>query len=171
MKQITNLQETIYNDKLAVEEINLKIKTLEKQLHFAKGILSAHEKALERMLSPEEYSPCLVEKVPQSITEKLETPTNKVSSNRVRITLENWKDLGIKVGDEVEIVVSGDADFYMDEGNVVDVLDVESTLFNGTTFLRLSCRKHRPGSWYHYERNCDESEIYLIRTKEGSLKE
>jgi len=155
MKQITNLQETIYNDKLAVEK-------LEKQLHFAKGILKTHEQALERLLSPVEYLPVEKEKSsPQSI-EKQETPKETTIVEKERITLENWKDLGIGVGDEVEIVVSGDKGCRK---GVYEVEDMEYSDYEGDLFLDLG---HK---WYEYNRDGEfKDELYLIRTEKGSLK-
>jgi len=152
MNKIYNLQETIYNDKMAVKEI-------ERELAFRKSILSAHEKALERMLSPKEYSPVLEKKVPQSITEKQKTHKDDTIVEKERITYENWKELGIKVGDQVEIVVSGDDDF--ENGCVYAVTYVESDKYSHPCFLRLG------KEWYDAD-EYGKDEIYLIRTKDGS---
>ena len=149
MDKIYNLQKTIYNDKMAIKEI-------ERELAFRKSILSAHEKALERALSPKEYSPVLEKKSPQSITEKQQTP-------KERITLENWKSLGIEVGDQVEIVVSGDGNFMDD--CLCGVVDVEDLTYNHHLFLKLSSLLGNSWGWYE---STNYDEIYLIRTPSGS---
>ena len=145
MDKIYNLQETIYNDKMAIKEI-------ERELAFRKSILSAHEKALERTLSPKEYSPFSEEKSPQSVTEKQETP-------KERITLENWKSLGIETWDKVEIVVTNDWEFK--NGSIKEITDVETLDFDECCFLELE------SVWYKAD-NYGKDEIYLIRTKDGS---
>ena len=159
MDKIYNLQETIYNDKTA-------IKNAEQKLIFLKGILSAHEKALERALSPKEYAPFSEEKPPQSITEKQETPEESNIVKKERITLENWKNLGIKVGDQVEIVVTNDVSF--DNGWVGVVRVVEHLDYEGECFLKLTNHLYRGGwDWYEADKY-GRDEIYLIRTKDGS---
>lgn len=152
MDKIYNLQETIYNDKMAVKEI-------ERELTFRKSILSAHEKALESMLSPKEYSPVLDKKVPQSITEKQETSKEDNIVEKERITFENWTSLGVEVGDQVEIVVSNDREFI--NGDIKEITSVEDDHFDGYCFLKLE------GVWYEADKYCRD-EIYLIRTKDGS---
>ena len=152
MDKIYNLQKTIYNDKIAIKEI-------ERELAFRKSILSAHEKALERALSPKEYSPFSEEKPLHSVAEKQETP-------KERITLENWTSLGIEVGDQVEIVVSGDDDFI--DGEVREIIDVERNSYEYSRFIKLTYNNGYSGCWCDYKGNGKESEIYLIRTKDGS---
>lgn len=154
MDKIYNLQETIYNDKIAVKEI-------ERELVFRKSILSAHEKALERLLSPKEYSPVLEKKVPQSITEKQETSKEDTIVDKERITWDNWTSLGIEVGDQVEIVVTNDWEF--ENGSTKEITGVEDTDYEEECcFLELE------GVWYEADKNYNRDEIYLIRTKDGS---
>ena len=137
MKQIYDLIQTIQEDKDAVVKC-------EKQLHYLKSVLSAHENALERLTN-----------VP-TLKENKDT-----SEKRVRITRENWKDLGIEVGDKVEIVVSGDDDFK--EG-VYRVAALEPRYYyTGTLFMRLDNDPyHNP--WYDYNANNEyNDELYLIK--------
>lgn len=126
MNQIYNLLETIKEDKKAVAEC-------EKQLHYLKGVLSAHESALERLTN-----------VPEGDT----TPV-------VRITRENWKSLGIEVGDKVKIIVSGDFDF---EEGIYKVTDLEDEDYEGSEFMSLD------EGWYSYNWNARfKDELYLIK--------
>ena len=72
-----------------------------------------------------------------------------------RITLENWKSLGIKVGDKVEVVRSHE--FTSD---IYTITDIEDIGYGDEGFIELG------DIWWWYE---DSDEVYLIRTKEGSL--
>jgi hypothetical protein len=155
MDKIRNLQETIYNEKQ-------DIKALEKELNFRKGILRTHERALERMLTPQEYSPVLKEKASPQASQEQETPN---STSRERITLDNWYNLGIEAGDKVEIVISSDSDFS--DNSMQKVLRVEDRTYSGNFILELDSDKDGENNWYHV---FDDDEIYLIRTPEGSLK-
>lgn len=77
-----------------------------------------------------------------------------------RITYENWKSLGIKVGDRVKVV--GGKGILEDEYfNDVIVTDLETSGYGGYDFIELD------NWWIDIKADCDE--LYLIRTKEGSL--
>jgi|TARA_A100001391_G_C5077118_1_gene279425 hypothetical protein len=97
-------------------------------------------------------------------TEVVQSPSGeeKTSENASleRITLENWKSLGIKVGDEVKVVGGNGIleDEYFDS---VLVTDLETLCYEGYDFIELDAW------WVDVETDCDE--LYLIRTKEGSL--
>lgn len=145
MKQLYNLLETIEQDKSHVA--NLK-----KQLHHAESILEAHTAALTRLTTIPKLSQPEVEKVDYS----------PAVDTRERITLDNWEDLNIKVGDEVEVVISGDVDF--ENNSEYGVTNVEHNDYNGIAFMGLGC------SWYYYNsKEQHNDELYLIRTEEGSL--
>lgn len=126
MKQIYNLLQTIEDDKQAVA-------ACEKYLHYLKGQLAVHEEALTRITS-------------------VSSPAKEDS--RVRITQDNWKTLGIEVGDTVEIVVSGDRDFADNSKYTVTELDYNAN----QSFLRLN------GDWYYYDLSEEDyDELYLIK--------
>lgn len=148
MKQVYNLLETIEQGKEAVAK-------LEKQLHHAESILEAHTAALTRLTTIPELSQSKVEKVDYSPDVGL----------KERITWGNWKELGICKEDKVEIVNSTDEDFTR---GIYLVTDLEDYMFSGTTFVELD------DIWYDYGRLRSvygEDELYLIRTKEGSLND
>lgn len=145
MKQLYDLLETIEQDKLHVAK-------LKKQLHHAESILEAHTAALTRLTTIPELSQPNVEKVDYS----------PAVYTRERITLYNWENLNIKVGDKVEVVVSGDGHFA--DNSVHMVTGVEDPDYDDYTFM------HLDDSWYFYNDNgLEKDELYLIRTKEGSL--
>ena len=73
-----------------------------------------------------------------------------------RITLENWKSLGIAVGDKVEVVNV----YAVMESGIYTISNIEDTFYDAKGFIELD------DSWWWYE---DSDEVYLIRTKEGSL--
>jgi len=77
------------------------------------------------------------------------------SGSMERITLENWKSLGIEVGDKVKVVES--RSFTLD---IYTITAIEDELYFGTAFIELI------DIWWWYE---DEDEVYLIRTEEGSF--
>lgn len=136
MKQIYNLLQTIEDDKKAVT-------ACEKYLHYLKGQLSVHEEALTRITS-----------VPS-----INNITPPKEASRVRITQENWKSLGIEVGDTVEIVVSGDRDW--DSGNYT-VTGTEDEDFDECSFLILDTGESE--QWYYYDWNdLGKDELYLIK--------
>lgn len=72
-----------------------------------------------------------------------------------RITLENWKSLGIEVGDKVDVV-----SVYPHASEIYSITDIEDLDYEDEGFIALD------ESWWWYE---DGDEVYLIRTKEGSL--
>lgn len=142
MKQIYNLLETIKDDKERVE-------ACEKHLRYLKGQLSVHEEALKRITS-----------IPEGQAMK---GTASSKESRVRITQDNWKSLGIEVGDTVEIVVSGDWDF--NEGDLEwEVTDIDYA-DRTATFLKLESKENYLREyWYAYNRDCtDKDELYLIK--------
>ena len=73
-----------------------------------------------------------------------------------RITLENWKSLGIKVGDKVRVVSA----YVYEELGIYTISNIEDLCYDHTCFIKLA------DIWWWYE---DGDEVYLIRTKEGSL--
>lgn len=95
---------------------------------------------------------------------------DKPTSNYTRITMDNYLSLGIEVGDEVEIVVSGDDDFRDGTTTTVGGFDACEGI---STFLRLTPDKLMEEDWYCYDSNSHGEdaidELYLIRTPEGSL--
>lgn len=157
MKQIYDLQQTIREDEQLVAQ-------LQKQLHFAQGILNAHRNALTRLLPLPKETPYQTEKVAESVA-LLQEGVGREPVKQC-ITLENWKTLGIDVGDKVEIVVSGSVSFG---SGVLYVSGVEEKSYDSGAFLCLTkdnCYAH----WYYYNDNkLYEDELYLIRTPEGSL--
>lgn len=141
MKQIYNLLQTIEDDKQAVL-------ACEKHLRYLKGQLSVHEEALKRITS-----------IPEEESYSKDSPSD---NGRVRITQDNWKSLGIEVGDTVEIVVSGDLDFGDGEKCRVLELDYEG---DTNTFLYLE-KKPTYNEWYAYGNLFSaEDELYLIKRK------
>tara|TARA_R100000951_G_scaffold95404_1_gene84414 strand:+ start:859 stop:1299 length:441 start_codon:yes stop_codon:yes gene_type:complete len=146
MKQVYNLLETIEQDKEAVAK-------LKKQLHHAESVLEAHTAALTRLTT--------IPKLPQPKVEKVDY--SSAVETRECITPDNWRSLDIQEGDKVEIVVSGSEN--ADKGDIytIDALDYDDTC----GFLGLE-----GNSWYWYNNdNQNNDEIYLIRTKEGSLND
>lgn len=141
MKQVYNLLETIEQDKLNVEK-------LKKKLHHAESVLNSHTDALTRLTT-----------IPKLSQPKVET--------RERITKENYRDLNIKKGDKVELVKGvyacnekgiqtiDDVDFF-DEDLAIEVCHPEEE--QGTYWISLDDKDEN-----------DKLELYLIRTKEGSL--
>lgn len=163
MNQIYNLAQTIAADKDTIVK-------LKKHLLNAKNILAAHENAMERLTT-----------VPSVIVSDkgigaargtvLEgEPMLRPEANYTRITMDNYLSLGIEVGDEVDIVVSGDNDFRNGTTTTVIEFDDHEGI---STFLRLTPDKDKDECWYCYDSNSREEgaidELYLIRTPEGSL--
>ena len=154
MKQIYDLQQTIREDEQLVAK-------LQKQLHFAQGVLNVHRNALTRLLTLPKETPYQAEKVSENVAPLQKGVANKPV--RERITLENWKTLGVAVGDKVEVVVSSDG--YFDEGVYV-VCEVSPLDYDGTLPFRMYTNYDE--YWFNM---WHENEIYLIRTPEGSLKD
>lgn len=147
MKQIYNLLETIEQDKLHIAK-------LKKQLHYAESVLEAHTEVLTRLTTIPKLSQPKVQKVDY-------IPT---VDTRERITLDNWRGLNIKVGDKVEIVVSGDEGFADNSEYLVTSIEYED--YYGIAFMELG------HCWYYYNNNEQHNdELYLIRTEEGSLND
>lgn len=140
MKQVYDLMETIKQDKEVVA-------TLERRLHNAKGILEAHTEALGRLTTIPMQAPIVVEKVSQVAAE----------GARERITRDNWEELGIREDDEVDIVYCSDASLCK---VIHTITDVECPRYKGAAFLKVGDQ----WLWFH-----PDTEMYLIRTKEGSL--
>ena len=152
MKQVYNLLETIEQDKEAVAK-------LKKQLHHAESILEAHTAALTRLTTIPKISQPKVDKIDYShAVETIE-----------RITKENYRDLNMQKGDKVELVkgiyacneegiqtVEG-VDFF-DEDLAIEVCYPEEE--HGTYWISLDDEDEN-----------DKLELYLIRTKEGSLND
>lgn len=140
MKQVYDLMETIEQDKDVVA-------TLERRLHNARGILEAHTEALGRLTTAPMQSPAIVEKVAQGTPEE----------TRERITRDNWEELGIREGDEVDIVFCSDASLCKGTHTITDV---EWLCYGGDVFLEAGDR------WLWFR---PDTEVYLIRTEDGSL--
>ena len=160
MNQIYNLAQTISEDK----EI---IAALEKQLLNAKSILAAHEAAMERLTTV----PSCIASVNKETSVTVDyTAYESTSVNRERITMENYLELGIKVGDKVDIVSSGDDYFYHNTRATVTCFDDAEDI---STFLELTPTRTGGTDWYCYDSNALEDyavdKLYLIRTPEGSL--
>lgn len=156
MNQIYNLAQTIAEDKETIV-------ALEKRLLNAKNILAAHEAAMERLTTVPSVIVSDNKETPVTVGS---TASDSTSVNRERITMENYLELGIEVGDKVDIVFSGDDDF--ESGTAAEVIGLD--LNTDSTFLELRKAGDTYTDWYwydHNERGVDE--IYLIRTPEGSL--
>ena len=97
-------------------------------------------------------------------TEVVQAPSEeeKTSENvsLERITLENWKDLGIKVGDKVKFEKVHDIDVGID---TYEITDLEPLTYDGTAFIELE-----EAQWWGYD---SRDVVYLIRTQEGSLND
>lgn len=163
MNQIYNLAQTIAADKDAITK-------LEKHLLNAKSILTAHENAMERLTT----IPSVIVSDKGIGAARGSVQADKVSpqptSNYTRITMDNYLSLGIEVGDEVEIVVSGDNDFR--DGTTTTVVEFDGC-WGISTFLKLTPDRHSGVEWYCYDSDSREEgsidELYLIRTPQGSL--
>ena len=161
MNQIYNLLEAIELDKKMITELEDKYL---KKINTLKGVLAAHEEALERLTTvPKLTIPADMETFAKGFNtlEESRTKRKNRSQNRQRITMENWKDLNIEVGGTVEIVVSGDGDFS--EGSY-KVTNVEESCYCGGMFLEIKGESKAIPLWYCY--NVDEKgldEIYLIK--------
>lgn len=148
MDQIYNLAQTIASDKETIAK-------LEKHLLNAKSILAAHEDAIKRLTTVPNVIVLVNKETPVTVGS---TASKGASVNRERITYENNTYLGIMEGDKVDVVVNGDPD--VDFKGVYDVTELSDS---GITPFRLR------GDWYEFDDYNDESELYLIRTPEGSL--
>ena len=102
----------------------------------------------------------LGEPVTRDNTQAVQSPSEQDKSSESepmeRITLENWKSLGIEVGDKVKVVNAYD----VRESGIYTISNIEDPFYDSEGFLELD------DSWWWYE---DSDEVYLIRTKEGSL--
>lgn len=148
MDQIYNLAQTIASDKETIVK-------LEKHLLNAKNILAAHEDAMKRLTTVPNVIASVNKETPVTVGS---TASKGASVNRERITYENNTYLGIMEGDKVDVVVNGDPD--VDFKGVYDVTELSDS---GITPFRLR------GDWYEFDDYNDESELYLIRTPEGSF--
>jgi hypothetical protein len=156
MNQIYNLAQTISEDKETIA-------TLEKRLLNAKNILAAHEAAMERLTTVPSVIASVNKETPVTVGS---TASESTSVNRERITYENSKQLGIEEGDQVEVVVNGDPD--EDFNGVFEVTEVSFSTSSQPITPFYLYRKGQEG-WYEFDDCNDESELYLIRTPEGSL--
>ena len=157
MNKIYNLAQTIAADKETISK-------LEKHLLNAKNILAAHENAMERLTT-----------VPSVIVSDkgLGAARGSVAEDNVpsqpareRIMYENVKQLGIEEGDRVEVVINGDPD-----EDFKGVYEITETSFIAGRRPITPFYLYREGQegWYEFDECNYESEIYLIRTPEGSL--
>lgn len=155
MNQIYHLAQTIASDKETIA-------TLEKRLLNAKNILAAHEAAMERLTTAPSMIASVNKETPVTVGS---TASESTSVNRERITYENSKQLNIMEGDNVDVVINGDPD--EDFNGVYNV--TETSVSRITPFYLYREGQKRQGGWYEFDDCNDESELYLIRTPEGSL--
>ena len=73
------------------------------------------------------------------------------SGTMERITLENWKSLGIEVGDKVNVIST-----HEHISGIYSITEVEDLYYDEEGFIELDY------AWWWYE---DTDEVYLIRTK------
>lgn len=159
MNQIYNLSQTISEDKEIVA-------ALENRLLNAKNILAAHEQAMERLTT---IPNVIVSDNKETLTTVCSTASESVPVKRERITLENYWDLGIEIGDQVEIVVSGDMDFTCGSTHEIsDILTKDYIIDGHREECILQLQRCRGNCWYDYDVD-NTHELYLIRTPEGSL--
>lgn len=156
MNQIYNLSQTISEDKEIVA-------ALEKRLLNAKNILAAHEAAMERLTTVPNVIASVNKETPVTVGS---TASESTSVNRERITYENSKQLGIMEGDNVDVVINGDPDEDFNSVYKVKETSFSDQLKPVTPFYLY--REDQEG-WYEFDHCNDESELYLIRTPEGSL--
>lgn len=156
MNQIYNLSQTISEDKEIVA-------ALEKRLLNAKNILAAHEAAMERLTTVPSVIASVNKETPVTVGS---TASESTSVNRERITYENSKQLGIMEGDNVDVVINGDPDEYFNGVYKIKETSFSDQLKPVTPFYLY--REDQEG-WYEFDDCNDESELYLIRTPEGSL--
>ena len=160
MNQIYNLAQTIASDKETIAK-------LEKHLLYAKNILAAHEAAMGRLTTVPSVIASVNKETPVTVGS---TASKGASVNRERITMENYLELGIEAGDKVDIVFSGDDDFYHNTRATVTCFDDAEGI---STFLELTPTSTGGTAWYCYDSNSLEEythdELYLIRTPEGSF--
>lgn len=156
MNQIYNLAQTIAADKETIT-------TLEKHLLNAKNILAAHENAMERLTTVPNVVVSDNKVTPATVSS---TASGDVSCERERITYNNSKQLGIEEGDRVEVVINGDPD-----EDFKGVYEITETSFITSPPAVTPFYLYREGQegWYEFDECNDESELYLIRTPEGSL--
>lgn len=151
MKQIYNLLQTIEDDRSQVAK-------LKRQLHNAESILEAHTAALTRLTTVPELSQPEVEKSCLSAAQGL--------TGKIRVTMDNVLDLGIEVGDTIEIVKSGDKDFEDGQRCVVQ----ESDLNKSNMPLVIYPNRRGVTDWYDFEYDCskpEDHELYLIKSQEN----
>lgn len=151
MKQIYDLLQTIEDDKAQVAK-------LKRQLHNAESILEAHTAALTRLTTISELSQSEVEKSSFSAVQGL--------IGKERMTMDNILDLGIEVGDTIEIVKSGDNDFEDGQRCVVQELDLDET---NMPFILYPTKKGG-ANWYDFKDTCskpEDHELYLIKSQEN----
>ena len=151
MKQVYNLLQTIEDDKSQVAK-------LKRQLHNAESILEAHTAALIRLTTIPELSQSEVEKSPLSAAQGL--------TGRIRVTMDNVLDLGIEVGDTIEIVRSSDKDF--EDGQICVIQEIDPDEQN--MYFRLHPSRTGVTNWYDFKYGYsqpEDHELYLIKSQEN----
>lgn len=151
MKQVYNLLQTVEDDKAQVAK-------LKRQLHNAESILEAHTEALTRLTT--------VPKLTQPKKEKSSLSPSQGVTEKVRVTMENVLDLGIEVGDTIEIVRTADKDFEDGQQCVVQQVDPDEV----NMYFRLYPTKRGGTNWYDFEHSIsrpEDHELYLIRSQEN----
>ena len=151
MKQVYNLLQTIEDDKSQVAK-------LKRQLHNAESILESHTAALTRLTTIPKLSQTEVEKSSLSAVQEL--------TGRIRVTMDNVVDLGIEVGDTIEIMKSGDNDFEDGQRCVVQELDLDGANMP----FHLHPNRRGCTDWYDFEYDCskpEDHELYLIKSQEN----
>ncbi len=147
MKQVYNLLQTIEDDKAQVAK-------LKRQLHNAESILEAHTEALTRLTTIPELSHPEVGKVSPSSAQDV--------SKKIRVTMENVLNLGIEVGDTIEIVRTADRDFEDGQRCTIQELDFDEI----DVPFKLYPTKSGSTNWYNFEYNMSQPrdhELYLIK--------
>lgn len=151
MNQIYNLLQTIEDDKAQVAK-------LKRQLHNAESILEAHTEALTRLTTVPEIS--------QPKKEKSSLSPSQGVTEKVRVTMENVLDLGIEVGDTIEIVRTADKDFEDGQRCVVQHIDPDEI----NMYFKLYPNRRGGIDWYNFEYGCSQPrdhELYLIKSQES----
>jgi len=130
-----------------------KLETLYKEQEAIQEKIDAELKRLGKPVTNDNVE------VVQSPSEDEKTSEN---DSLERITHENWKSLGIKVGDRVKVGRVGDRFFSDKVGHKIPVTDIEDEEYEDKLFLELA---------YYYLEYHSGDELYLIRTEEGSLND
>ncbi len=167
MNQIYNLAQTIAADKETIVK-------LEKHLLNAKNILAAHENAMENAMERITTVPSVIvsDKGIGAARGAVQEATPIQESNYTIITLDNYWELDIQIGDKIDVILSGDVDFNSGGSFIVEDVLTKEYLEGDHRYTCLFKLERNLmclyASWYDYDPAKDH-ELYLIRTPEGSL--